>query len=89
MSAAVLTMAQAAELRRLLKGRQPTYGASRARVQNNLYYRRRYVRFIDIDGNYVSPHVMGMSALADWCEITDEGRKALAEYDTAKTRKRA
>jgi len=72
-----LTPAQIAELKRLAVEPQPTYGAGRARVQNNLYYRFRLVRFLNMDGNVIAPHVYGLNAGADRCEITDEGRAAL------------
>ncbi len=78
-----LTRAQAKELRLLSdKGRQNTFGSGRARVQNNLYYGVHYVRFINFSGEEVKPHEMGLTSPdVEWCEITEAGRKALAEYE--------
>jgi hypothetical protein len=85
-----LTKAQVDELRFLSREKRPTYGASRARVQNNLYYGLRYVRFIDFEGKEVHPHEMGIKAPdVEWCEITDAGRQALTDYDSAKKARRS
>ena len=74
-----LTKAQVEELKRLAREPQPTYGCSRARVQNNLYYGRGYVRFLDQDGNSIAPHIMGLNPCTEVCEITPAGREALAQ----------
>ncbi len=75
-----LTGPQIEELRRLGKGRQSTYGYARARVQNNLYYGKRLVRFVDDEGREVEPHHMGLSnPAATGCEITEAGRRVLTQ----------
>jgi len=66
-----LTEPQAAELRRLLEGRQNTYGKARSRVQNGLA-RLGLARFTDERGR-PDPHGV-------YCEVTDGGRGAHAEH---------
>lgn len=75
-----LTKAQLDELRRLAVKPQRTYGAHTARVQNNLVW-SKLARFLDPDGK-VTPvcNWMGMKNLTELCEITDAGRRALAEH---------
>ena len=79
-----LTKPQLRELRRLDVKPQRTFGTHRARVQNNLVW-AQLARFLDPDG-FVTPvcNWMGMKNITELCEITDAGRRALAEH-TAKT----
>lgn len=71
-----LTKAQLAELRRLYKEPQNTYGSARARVQNNLVLAG--LAQFSLDGalypprNVVSP--LGFMVVADQCVITAAGR---------------
>jgi hypothetical protein len=68
-----LTKPRVEELQKLGHERQNTFGSSRARVQHWLVS-NRLARFIDRAGVEVPPDD------ADWCEITDEGQKALREH---------
>jgi hypothetical protein len=72
-----LTPAQVDELKRLAKGRQSTFGASRARVQGNLH-KSLLVRFLDDDGNEVDRD------FATECEITEAGRAEYARLEAKK-----
>jgi hypothetical protein len=68
-----LTKPRIAELQKLEHECQSTFGSSRARVQHWLVS-NKLARFINRNGVEVSPDD------ADWCEITDEGQKALREH---------
>ncbi len=72
-----LTAAQRQELARLSKGRQATYGASRARVQNNLVV-IGLARYLNDDGVAFSVGDLGLGR--SQCEITEAGRRVLAEH---------
>jgi hypothetical protein len=65
-----MTKARAEELRRLLSSRQPTFGASRTRVQNTLVA-AGLATYVEVDG---------MSE----CEITLLGGNVLRHYCASK-----
>lgn len=68
-----LTKPQREELERLVRhGRQPTYGAARARVQNRLVAEGLACYCRD-----------GTGDVADWCLVTEAGRRRL-EAEAAK-----
>lgn len=75
-----LTEAQLTELRRLYEKPQNTYGASRARVQNNLVL-LRLAQYAADDGVVYPPGTVatpyGGKVVADQCVITDAGRRII------------
>ena len=78
-----LTDPQWDELTRLAKERQNTYGAGRARVQNNLVS-FGFARQIDEKGTEV-PFLNSITFLknySEFCEITPAGREKLATRTT-------
>lgn len=81
--AARLTKPQRKELEALARERQRTYGCSRARVQNSLHS-LGLVRFCEEDGstrNNISVAEIAASYgnLYPCCEITEKGRRVLAQ----------
>lgn len=65
-----MTKPRLEELGRLRRGRQSTYGSSRARVQRTLA-EAGFARFVDERGRDATERD------ADFCVITDAGRKRL------------
>jgi|GEM_PF-6550740 len=83
-----LTTAQAKELKLLAVGPQNTFGTHRARRQNSLVL-AHHARFLGPDGREMSIfNDFGMKNLTEMCEITEAGRRALAEYLKTNGRKR-
>lgn len=83
----ILTKAQLEELKRLKRGPQHTFGASRVRVQNNLVL-AGYARYLDIDSKPLVgvTDQLGFGHLTELCEITEAGDAYLKANAAAPSR---